>query len=67
MNNKHWLFTNLRELNPEDQLKKWLVIIVFIAITTYMIPILLPRTPVNGCPQGTKAVETKLTVRCVKP
>ena len=66
MNKKHWLFTNLRDLPPEDQLKKWVVIIVIIAVTTYLIPILLPRTPVN-CPPGTKAVATRLTFSCVKP
>jgi len=67
MSKKHWLFTNLRELNPEDQLKKWLVIIVFIAITTYFIPILLPRTPMNACKPDERTIQMRYTVRCVKP
>ena len=66
MHKKHWLRTNLRDLSPEDQLKKWIVIIVFLAATTYLIPILFPRTPVN-CAPGTKAIATRLTVHCVQP
>ena len=67
MKEKHWLRTNLRDLSPEDQLKKWVVIIIFLAVTTYLIPVLFPRTPANVCKPGERTIETRLTVHCVKP
>ncbi len=65
--NKHWLRTNLRDLSPEDQVKKWIVIILILAVGTWSIPRIFPRTPITVCKSGEQTIATRLTVRCVKP